>query len=64
MDTTDYGQRAIVRQEEETFEERDIKERAARILESSELLIWIAMSRNEVCHSCCSNDHFRFLVSS
>ncbi|KAF2100028.1 hypothetical protein NA57DRAFT_75531 [Rhizodiscina lignyota] len=39
--------RAIVKYHEETFEEKAVKEQAARVLESNELLIWLAMSRNE-----------------
>ena len=40
--------RAIVTKDEETFAEQNLKETAATILESNELLIWHAMNRNEV----------------
>lgn len=39
---------AVVRKDEETFEERARREQAARFLESNELLMWLSMSRNEV----------------
>jgi hypothetical protein len=41
-------QEAIVGSETETFEETARRENALRILESSELLMWHAISRNEV----------------
>lgn len=34
---------------DDTFEDRERRHRAAKVLESSEMLIWHAMQKNEVC---------------